>query len=147
MLREFYDLFGHNTELFITLNHFTNTSILPYFLQLISHIFEIYNFAICYVLFCLYQYFKIRKSTTPKADFDNIFYKLIEAGTIYAFLGLTYAFLKFTVNMPRPFCSLNPDQFISIANFEKQTTSLPRRGKMFIPPQYLKTSRQFRRRT
>ena len=41
---------------------------------------------------------------------------MVQMGICYAFFGFTYAMLKFSINLPRPYCSLPSDQFITIMN-------------------------------
>lgn len=116
-----------NKDLFILINSSTNISILPYLLQIISGIFKIWNFAFVYVIASIYLAFKMRKENFSKDDFDKIFNEMFHIGTIYAFFGLAYAAIKFSVNMPRPFCSLTTSQFITIADIsdERCLSSFP----------------------
>ncbi len=118
MLEIFYNFFGLNEIIFAKLNYITNNGIFPYILQAISSIFFIANFAIFYALTCLYFYFKTKKAINPEEYFTPIYNKLVLIGICYAVFGFTFAGLKFSVNMPRPFCSLDPSQFATIANIE-----------------------------
>ena len=118
MLDIFYNFFGLNEIIFIKLNYITNKGILPYILHAISSIFFIANFAACYILTCIYFYFKARKAQNIESYFTPIYNELVRIGTCYAIFGFTFVGLKFSFNMPRPFCSLLPDQFLTIANTE-----------------------------
>lgn len=127
MLETFYDFFGLNEIIFAKLNYITNNGIFPYILQAISSIFFIANFAIFYALICLYFYFKTRNAINTEEHFTPIYDKLVLIGICYTIFGFTFAALKFSVNMPRPFCSLDPSQFATIANieFERCLSSFP----------------------
>ena len=127
MLEIFYNFFGLNEIIFTKLNYITNNGTLPYILQVISSVFFIANFAVFYILTCLYFYFKAKKVTNIEEYFTPIYNKLVLIGICYAIFGFTFAGLKFSVNMPRPFCSLTPSQFITIANigFERCLSSFP----------------------
>lgn len=127
MLEIFYSFFGLNEIIFTKLNYITNNGILPYILQAISSVFFIANFAVFYTLTCLYFYFKTKKAINAEEYFTPIYNKLVLIGICYAIFGFTFAALKFSVNMPRPFCSLAQGQFITIANieFERCLSSFP----------------------
>lgn len=112
----FYDLAGYNKTIFLKLNHITNHSGFPYFLKYISSIFNIENFALVYLVLCIYQYIKL-KNIDPrmlKQAFHAKYNILVHAGICYALFGFTYAFLKFYINIPRPFCSLPDERFFTI---------------------------------
>lgn len=107
-----------NQTIFYKINYLTNQSILPYILHIISNLFLISNFAIVYIVACCYFYFKIRHSSNAKELFTPIYQELVRIGLCYMIFGFTFAGLKFLTNIPRPFCSLTPDQFITIASIE-----------------------------
>lgn len=112
----FYDLAGYNKTIFLKLNHITNHSGFLYFLKYISSIFNIENFALVYLALCLYQYIKL-KNVDPRVltqTFHGKYNILVHAGICYALFGFTYAFLKFYINIPRPFCSLPEGDFSTI---------------------------------
>lgn len=50
--------------------------------------------------------------------FWSVYNKMTIVGITYACFGFVYAGLKFSVNLPRPFCSLPPDSFKTITNTE-----------------------------
>ncbi len=118
MHKNFYDLFGLNEFLFVQINHLTNNGLIPKILHSISNIFFIANFAVCYIIACIYFYFKTRKAENIEEYFTPIYNELFRIGTCYALFGFTFAGLKFSFNMPRPFCSLESQQFVTIANTE-----------------------------
>lgn len=125
----FYDFGGFNKAIFLTLNHITNHYGLPYFLKYISSIFNIANFAFLYFALCIYQYIKLR-NMDPRIltqAFTIQYNKLVHAGICYAIFGFTYAFLKFYINIPRPFCSLPTEAFSTIidTSFERCLSSFP----------------------
>lgn len=116
MFEFFYNFCGLNQQIFLVINHLTNNSILPYILQTISFCFNISNFAIIYILCCIVFYVQLRK--IPQALFSAIYDKMIQVGIIYTLFGLSFALLKFSFNLPRPFCSMPIGSFITIANIE-----------------------------
>ena len=127
MLETFYGLLGFNKCLFVAINHLSNFSALPHILQIISHIFLISNFAVCYILVCLYFYYRTLKEKYKTEYFMPIYYELVRIGICYTLFGLTFAALKFSFNLPRPFCSLLPSEFITIADvtIERCLSSFP----------------------
>lgn len=119
MVELFYNFNGLNKQIFLIINRITNASILPDILQLISLPFVIYGFVIYYCLFCIYFHSQLRElNDIAKIQFKFwlIYNRMINIGIIYAIFGLTYAVLKFSINLPRPFCSLDLDQFLTIIN-------------------------------
>jgi membrane-associated phospholipid phosphatase len=127
MLEILYNFQGLNTELFIKLNHLTNIGIFPLLLNWLSNIFFIANFAIAYIFVCIYFYFKLRTNPNPPQAFMPIYSELVHVGICYALLGFTYSALKFTINLSRPFCSLDASQFITIIDttHERCLSSFP----------------------
>lgn len=121
MLNEIYDLFGHNKTWFVAINTITNSSIIPHILQIISNVFIIWNFAVFYLLTCIVLFLKLKNMNHNREElFYDWYYKMFKIGIIYAFLGLSYAAMKFSFNLPRPYCSLAPTDFITIANTESK---------------------------
>jgi len=116
MLETSYNLLGFNEPLFIIINNVTNIGILPSILQAISSIFFIANFAAGYLIACIYFYYKTRKAADKTEYFIPIYHELTRIGICYALFGLTFAALKFSVNLPRPFCSLLPTEFVTITD-------------------------------
>ena len=131
-----YDFYEYNTSIFYILNEFCTRHELQVPLLYISKAFDIENFAVYYivagiVLSCpCKQRFSIINSwipsyagMTPSAFYDF----MIKLGISYACFGLFYAFLKFTINMPRPFCSLPPGSFATIIDIshERCLSSFP----------------------
>ena len=118
MFELLYNFWGYNKTLFITLNEITNIGIIPYILLTISKLFIISNFAFLYIGVCIFYLFKIKKNNGNKSYFIQTFNLLTKIGIYYAIFGLTFAFLKFSVNLPRPFCSLNQIEFVTIENIQ-----------------------------
>lgn len=117
MFRIFYDFCGLNQQLFKLANQFFNLSILPEICHIISGFFAIDRVAIYYAAYSIYHYWHLRRMTVAAkqlAAFWSIYQQLVRFGLAYAVFGLAYAGLKFTVNLPRPFCSLPPGDFITI---------------------------------
>lgn len=119
---------GLNKTLFISINTLTNVGCLPYILKIISDVFFIANFAIFYFVACLLFYLRTRSTTVDKKSFFmSGYFNLIRIGICYTLFGLTFAALKFSVNLKRPFCSLAKTDFITIANtdLERCLSSFP----------------------
>jgi membrane-associated phospholipid phosphatase len=115
-----YDFYGYNQGIFYLLNEFCISYKLQVPLLYISRIFDIENFAIYYILAVAILWVQ-RRITAPSYDF------MTKLGTSYACFGLLYAFLKFTINMPRPFCSLPQGSFTTIMDIahERCLSSFP----------------------
>lgn len=124
----FYDLSGLNEKIFIAINKATNQgSFIPKTLLLISQFFSIEKFAIYYLIICALLYFQAKKTGEINKFFTEPYLRLVRAGTCYAIFGFVYAGLKFSVNLPRPFCSLPTSKFLTIANItsERCLSSFP----------------------
>ncbi len=125
----FYNFCGYNKAIFYYLNNLTNHGYIPKILKALSDLFQIENFAVLYFLLCFYRYYQLKRVT--QSDFSKKFNKyyteLVHIGTCYAFFGFTYATLKFSINLPRPFCSLPKDSFLTIAStaHERCLSSFP----------------------
>ncbi len=106
--------------IFYSLNHFCNTGFVPYALNILSNFFMIWCFAVYYILFCIYQIYRLNKLSPSIRDieYEKVFYTLVQVGTCYAFFGFAYAMLKFSINLPRPYCSLPEGSFVTIMNME-----------------------------
>ncbi|HJD65280.1 MAG TPA: phosphatase PAP2 family protein [Rickettsia endosymbiont of Diachasma alloeum] len=119
MFEVFYNFCGLNQEIFLFLNKITNIGLFAYFLRIISFCFNIANFAIIYILYCIYLYIqlkKIKNDNERQNKFWHNYNKLVEVGIIYGIFGLIFTALKFTVNLPRPYCSLPEGSFITTLN-------------------------------
>lgn len=127
MTHVLYDFLGLNKSLFIYINSLTNVGFIPNILQAISEIFFIANFAIGYIVMCLYFYIRTRNALKQESFFISGYFELTRIGICYTLFGLTFAALKFFVNMPRPFCSLKTGEFITIADtsLERCLSSFP----------------------
>ncbi|HJK87716.1 MAG TPA: hypothetical protein QKA14_02660, partial [Candidatus Megaira endosymbiont of Hartmannula sinica] len=99
-------------------------------LHYISLCFNIYNFIFFYISLLIYKFFYIRnycknkiivknKKLDIKYLQNNIFLKefisLSKLAAYYSGLILVYTLLKFSINMPRPFCSIM--EFTSVYDF------------------------------
>jgi len=120
-----YHWLGLNEYLFTLLNSSLNKGLLPYFFYIISILFKEFVFLIYYSAFMVYQ---VRQMVIIKPNYeayDRVFNKVVKIGSIYAGVMVVYTFLKYTVNFPRPYCSIS--RFISINNFahERCLSSFP----------------------
>lgn len=113
----FYDWYYYNKELFVIINKIGNISYLPYFLKIISKFFNIEIFAIYFFIAIPFLNKNLKNSNNIEKKFEYYFDRYFRIGLAYASIGLIYAFLKFTVNLPRPFCSLETGIFNSIMDF------------------------------
>ncbi len=131
MFEFLYNFYGANQEIFVYINKITNyPPILPYILKSISYCFNIGNFAICYCLFLVYfwlQLHTIQDFNKLSSKFWPIYHKLVLIGIIYTIFCVTYATLKYSINLPRPFCSLPTQYFITIVKvkLERCLSSFP----------------------
>lgn len=120
----FYNFQGFNQEAFLLINQLTNhSSIIAHILQIFSYCFNITNFALIYLVLYLYFYIKllrIQDVSLRSKKFWLIYNNMAMVGITYTIFCITYATLKFTINLPRPFCSLYPDAFITIANTQHE---------------------------
>ncbi len=127
----FYNFQGFNQEVFLLINQLTtHFSIIACILQIFSYCFNITNFALVYFVLCIYFYVKLKRITDPilrSNKFWLIYTRMIPIGITYTIFGFTYFLLKFTVNLPRPFCSLDPSTFVTIADtkLERCLSSFP----------------------
>jgi membrane-associated phospholipid phosphatase len=114
----FYDFNGCNVEIFQFINKLSNVGIFPDILDTLCDFFRIWTFAVYYALVCIFQYYKIKsaKGSLIKKTFDNTFDSMFMIGMCYAFFGLTYAALKFSISLPRPYCSMPLGSFTTIAD-------------------------------
>lgn len=118
MFELFYNFYGLNQKLFLSINNFTNSKpIIAKVLYIFSYPFGISKFAIYYIIMALFFYYKIhniKNLTTRCNKFWQIYREFTRIGIIYTCFGFTYAALKFSVNLPRPFCSLITKSFFTI---------------------------------
>lgn len=114
----FYDFYGYNVVIFYFINQLGNHSFIPQVSRYISIVFELQNFSIYYVLLCIFQYFRLKKSNFDSKLYYDIFNEMVKIGICYAFFGFTYAALKFSFDFPRPNCSLQAENFITILSHD-----------------------------
>ncbi|MCC8417844.1 MAG: phosphatase PAP2 family protein [Rickettsia endosymbiont of Bryobia graminum] len=124
MFELLYNFQGLNQSIFLSINKLANhSSIIANILQIISYCFNISNFVIVYFIFCIYFYTQIKKTqdiNQAYLKFWPIYNKIILIGIIYTIFGFTYAILKFSVNLSRPFCSLPLGSFITILDVSQE---------------------------
>ena len=128
MFEVFYNFYGLNQEIFLFLNKITNTGLFAHFLKVISFCFNIANFALIYILYCIYIYIqlkKIKNNDELQNKFWSGYNKLVEIGIVYAIFGLVFTILKFSVNLPRPYCSLPDVLTILDTTHERCLSSFP----------------------
>jgi membrane-associated phospholipid phosphatase len=113
-------LYNLDITIFHSINYITNFSIFPYFFLYLSKIFNISNFVLYYFILLFICFIYIKKQKYQKEYVVKQFRILFEIGTSYAFIGLSYAFMKFFINEKRPFCSSPNADFISIANLNDE---------------------------
>ncbi|MCP5369181.1 MAG: phosphatase PAP2 family protein [Rickettsiaceae bacterium] len=117
-----YNLADWNKTIFVFVNNFVNnnTGDFPYVLKIISHLFSIYSFAIIYILICLIYCYNLLKEKYNFEQFHTSINLLLNIGTCYTVLVLTFTIIKFTANMPRPYCSLEQSLFYTILDTTKE---------------------------
>lgn len=123
-----YNFNGLNQLIFHIINKYTNITLLPKILQIISWLFNIENFAVYYVTYVAYITFQLKREKryiNIKSNYWFYYNYLFRTGITYTVFGLTYAFLKFSINLSRPFCSL--DHYLTIKNItlERCLSSFP----------------------
>lgn len=143
-----YDFYGFNEYLFLRINEFCHQLGIEVPLYYISKIFDIEKFAIYYVVIAAMGYWwfksycplrsssgltrgpsislmagsrlKGRDDMRMQARLPFFFDFMMKLGTSYATFGFTYAAIKFSVNMPRPFCTISPFRFHTIADVTEE---------------------------
>ena len=104
----FYNFCGYNQIIFYYINKFTNVSIVPKVLSVVSSLFFIANFIGYYIIICVYSYSKIKNLclTHRYVVYQRTAKYLTFVGVAYSLFGCIYTFIKFTINIPRPYCSM-----------------------------------------
>jgi len=120
-----YDWNGYNKAIFLNINHYFADANIQYFFKYLSCLFNISNFAVYYFIAVAVFYYKNRNLSKDK--FFSAYNYFVTIGIIYAFIGFSYALIKFTVDMPRPFCSQPSGEFFTVANVltERCLSSFP----------------------
>lgn len=120
----FYHWLGLNEYLFTLLNHNLNQGALPYFLYVISILFKEFVFLIYYAVFVVYQIRQLSIDTSYER-YNRAFNKAVEIGSIYASVIVVYTLIKYSINFPRPYCSM--PSFFSVQDFghERCLSSFP----------------------
>lgn len=114
-----YDFYGGNIEIFYYINNTFHSTFYQHIFKYISAIFDIEMFAIyyCAILAILsYRIYSIKQYEQYSFCFDF----MVKLGICYTCFGFIYAALKFSVNMPRPFCSLPENSFVTILDISKE---------------------------
>lgn len=121
----FYDWYGFNQSLFVSINYITNHGFLQKLFMIISKLFNVFAFLLYYVLLLLFIFFKLRNDKFSKESYDRYFEILLKIGLTYVAIILAYTVMKFGINLPRPYCIM--ENFISIQNFahERCLSSFP----------------------
>lgn len=115
MYNMIYSFFGLNKIIFVFINKLNKFGLLSYALEIFSRLFFIGNFAFYYLIMCLHCYYKL-KSSPQRNRFFLIYNNLVKAGICYTLFGFTCAALKFSINLPRPFCSLSSIEFSTVVD-------------------------------
>lgn len=122
MLKEIlYNFCGYNISIFYCFNTLGNIGVMPYILSILSDFFRIWSFGLYYLILCCYQYYSINhidNSIRREQIYYDRFYEFTLVGMCYACFGFIYAMLKFSINLPRPYCSLPEGSFVTISNIE-----------------------------
>lgn len=123
MFEIFYNFCGWNQKLFLILNYYSNFGIAPVLSRVFAEIFDIFHVGLFILMLSVYFYIKLQfvsDQTIRLKQFWSIYYSMAKIWIVYGVFGLVYAVLKFTFNLPRPFCSLSLNNFITIID----TTSI-----------------------
>lgn len=111
-----YDWYGFNQKIFLAINNIFNSEEIHRFFGFISSFFNIHMFGIYYCLAAIiFLYICIRRKISHKEYFE-IYNYFVKIGTCYAIIGCSYAIMKFTFNLPRPFCLEEVGTFFTYAN-------------------------------
>lgn len=111
----FYDWLGLNQKLFTYLNNIANLSLAPYYLNILSKFFDIFVFFLYFTSILIYKIYDLRGNSFDYQKYMTGFKKLMQIGLMYACIGIFYALMKYGINLPRPYCSM--DHFSSISDF------------------------------
>lgn len=114
-----YDFLGYNESIFYSINNAFSSPLMQHILKYVTLIFDIEMFAIYYciilgILLC--RIYSLKQYTQYSFCYDF----MVKLGICYACFGLTYAALKFSINMPRPFCSLPNSSFTTILDLSNE---------------------------
>ena len=114
-----YDFYGYNESIFRAINHACSGSVSQYIFKYISMMFDLEMFVIYYcitLLVLLYRIYSLKQYEQYSFCYDF----MVKTGICYATFGITYAALKFGINLPRPFCSLPGEAFVTILDISKE---------------------------
>jgi membrane-associated phospholipid phosphatase len=110
-----YDWLGLNQKIFIYFNNILNVGIIPYYLNVFSKFFDILVFFLYFTLVLGYRIYDLRGGRFDYQRYTINFKQIIQIGLIYGSIGIIYTLIKYGINLPRPYCSL--DHFFSAQDF------------------------------
>jgi membrane-associated phospholipid phosphatase len=113
----FYNFYGWNQKLFVWLNHTLNSLHLAYPLSYLSFFFQFYlvcSILLASVLFIHFNLRLIKNSELRYKRFSYLQALYTKIGLNIFTFGFIYGLLKYSIALPRPFCSLPSDLFITI---------------------------------
>lgn len=118
ILHDIYNLWGFNTPIFLYLNHLTNNYQIVYILKPFSTLFSIKRFPIFYLIVLVSAHLNLKSKQNLDENIPKLFEKyfklLTQIALCYIVFVIIYALMKFSINMPRPYCSLNNSDFFTI---------------------------------
>ncbi len=122
-----YDWYGYNKEIFLSINHYFQAKNIQFFYKYLSYVFNISNFAIYYIIAVMLFLVCFKRIKGSEDYFYKAYYYFVRIGICYAVIGLCYAAMKFTINMPRPFCSFENGSFFTVMDIleERCLSSFP----------------------
>ncbi len=122
-----YDFNGYNKDIFLLINNNFSNEKIQLFFKYFTLLFNIESFAIYYITASMIFLSLIYKNMFDEKTYQNLYRHFVHVGIFYAMTGLTYAFLKFNINLPRPFCSIPDKEFYTIidTSLERCLSSFP----------------------
>jgi membrane-associated phospholipid phosphatase len=114
-----YDLFGYNKAIFLCINYITKGYFISYFFLVLSKIFEFYNFIFYYIAIIIYFMCKM-VSNLNRIEFNRWYCNVFRLGFSYVVVFFVYFSIKYTTNMPRPYCSLLDIEYYSVHDFKNE---------------------------
>lgn len=117
-----YDFFGLNKSGFLAVYHFCYEHGLQEPLMTITPMLNIKTFAALYIIAVIVGYIVLLKRKELLSRYYDF---MAQLGIAYALFGLTFAALKFGVNLQRPFCSIEDVTTIIDISLERCESSFP----------------------
>jgi membrane-associated phospholipid phosphatase len=118
----FYDFLGLNKSAFYMIYNFCSEYGLQKPLMWISNLFNIEMFGALYIIAVIAGYIVLLKKKDLLSKYYDFMAKL---GITYGLFGLTFAALKFGINLKRPFCSTESIHTIIDISSERCESSFP----------------------